>query len=63
MTETKRKTHTSSAVKARYNAKVYTQIAFSAPKEMAAAFKEKCVREGVSQASILKQAMEDYLAK
>ncbi len=59
----KRKTHTSSAVKQRYNQKVYTQIAASVPKEMAEAFKAKCAAEGVSQAQIIKKAIEDFLAE
>ena len=57
----KRKTTTSSAVKARYNAKVYDRIGVALPKELVAAFKEKCAKENVSQAQILKQAIEDYL--
>jgi hypothetical protein len=63
MSETKRKTHTSTAVKARYNAKTYDKISCAVPKATAAAFKEKCAREGISQASIIKQAINDYLAK
>ena len=57
----KRKTTTSSAVKARYNAKVYDRIGVALPKELVAAFKEKCTRENVSQAQILKKAIEEYL--
>ena len=34
----KRKTHTSTDVKRRYNEKVYDRISLSVPKEMAAAF-------------------------
>lgn len=57
----KRKTTTSTEVKRRYNQKVYTQIVASVPKEMAAAFKEKCAAEGVSQAQIIKSAIERFL--
>ena len=57
----KRKTHTSTAVKARYNAKVYSHITVQLPKELVAAFKEKCTAEGVSQASIIKAAIENYI--
>lgn len=57
----KRKTHTSSEVKARYNAKAYTQMAFSAPKDLAATFKAKCEAEGVSYASVFKKAMQDFI--
>lgn len=61
MTEVKRKTHTSTEVKRRYNAKTYTQISASVPKEMAAAFKEKCATEGIPQAQIIKKAIEQFL--
>lgn len=57
----KRKTKTSSAVKNRYNKKVYDQIAIKIPKELASAFKEKCIADEVSQAQVLKKAIEEYL--
>lgn len=63
MAETKRKTHTSTEVKARYNAKVYSNLSLKLPKELVANFKEKCTREGVSQASIIKKAIEEFLSK
>ena len=59
--ETKRKTKTSSAAKNRYNSKVYDPILVRVPKEMAQAFKEKCIAENVSQAQIIKQAITDFL--
>ncbi len=58
---TKRKTHTSTAVKARYNSKVYDPITVRIPKEQAAAFKAKCLERGIPQAQILKKAIEDFL--
>ena len=61
MTETRRKTHTSTEVKRRYNAKVYTKISASIPKEMAAAFKERCLERGVPQAQVIKAAIERFL--
>ena len=61
MAETKRKTKTSTEVKTRYHKKVYDQIAFRVPKELAEAFKEKCASEGVSQAQIFKKAIEEFL--
>lgn len=62
MAETKkRKTTTSTAVKARYNAKVYDLISVRAPKEQAQAFKAKCAAEGIPQAQIIKKAIEDFL--
>lgn len=59
----KRKTHTSTEVKRRYNKKVYTRIYFNAPKELAALFKEKCKQEEISQAQVLKNAMIEFLKK
>ena len=61
-TET-RKTKTSSAVKNRYNAKVYGQIAIKIPKDTVGAFKEKCAEKGVSQASVLTEAIKAFLAQ
>ena len=61
MTETKRKTHTSTAVKQRYNEKAYDNIAVRVPKEMASAFREKCADDGIAQAQIIKQAIEQFL--
>lgn len=64
MEETKkRKTKTSSAVKQRYNEKVYDNIAARVPKELAAAFRAKCAAEGISQAQVIKKAMEDFIAQ
>ena len=59
----KRKTHTSTAVKRRYNEKTYTLITANIPKELAAAFKAKCAEKGVSQASVVKAAIERFLAE
>ncbi len=63
MPEEKRKTHTSTAVKQKYNEKTYDVISIRIPKDLAAAFKEKCAAEGVSQAGIIKVAIEEYLSK
>ena len=61
MTEGKRKRETSSAVKRRYNQKTYGAVTAYVPKDLAAAFKEKCAAEGISQAQIIKKAIEDFL--
>lgn len=61
MEEQKRKTKTSSAVKNRYNKKAYDAIIARVPKELAEAFKNKCVAEGIPQAQIIKKAIEDFL--
>ena len=63
MAEEKRKTKTSSAVKQRYNQKTYGAVTAYVPKELAAAFKEKCAAEGIPQAQIIKKAIEDFLSR
>lgn len=63
MTDTNRKSKTSSEVKTRYNQKTYDVIAVRVPKEMASAFKAKCVAEDIPQAQIIKQAIEEFLQK
>lgn len=57
----KRKTHTSTAVKRRYNDKSYDRISYSEKKEIAEAFKSKCAEKGIPQAQILKKAVHDFL--
>ena len=57
------KTKTSSAVKRRYNNKVYATVRAELPKDLVAAFKEKCTQTGISQASIIKEAIEKFLAE
>ena len=59
--ELKRKTHTSSEVKRRYNQKTYGAVSVQLPKDLVARFKEKCRAEGVSQAQIVKKAIEEFL--
>ena len=63
MSEAKRKTKTSTEVKARYNQKTYDIVSVRVPKEMAQAFKEKCATDGVPQAQVIKQAIEEFLKK
>lgn len=57
----KRKTTTSTAVKARYNKKHYARIPLDVPKEMAEQFKKKCAAEGRSCSAVLKVAIEAFL--
>ena len=59
----KRKTKTSTAVKARYNRNHYTRLSLEVQKEMAQQFKDKCAAEGVSVQSVLKAAIKDFLEK
>lgn len=61
--EMKRKTTTSTEVKNRYLKKAYDQIIIRVPKDNASAFKEKCKAEGISQAEILKDAINEFLSK
>lgn len=58
-----RKTHTSTDVKRRYNEKNYTQIRAALPKDLAERFKKKCEELGISQASVVKEAIERFLEK
>lgn len=57
----KRKTHTSTAVKRRYNDKTYTMVRASLPKDLVARFKAKCEADGIPQAQIIKKAIVDFL--
>lgn len=61
--KTKRKTVTSTAVKARYNKKTYDRITICVPKEKAARFKEKCKEDGIPFSQVLKKALDDYLGE
>lgn len=49
------------AVKSRYNAKVYDVISFRIPKEMSAAFRAHCTKRGIPQAQVLKLAITDFI--
>ncbi len=60
-TQTARKTKTSTDVKRRYNEKVYKRIYLQLPNELVDAFKNKCIKLNVSQASVLKEAIEKFL--
>jgi len=55
------RTKTSWEVKKRYNDRVYSRIAVDLPKETVIAFKEKCIKTGISQASIILEAVEKFL--
>ena len=54
---------TSTEVKRRYNDKTYSHINVAIPKETAQQFRETCDRKGVSQASVIKTAIEDFIEK
>lgn len=52
---------TSTEVKNRYNDKVYTAITVRIPKDLAAAFKEKCEATGIPQRQVIIEAIEKFL--
>ena len=56
-----RKTTTSTEVKRRYNDRVYAKVQAELPRETVAAFKEKCKETGTSQASVILEAIENFL--
>ena len=57
----KRKTKTSTQVKARYNKKMYTRVYADLPNELFADFKISTNENGVSMASIVRAAIKNYL--
>ena len=63
MASTKRKTHTSTAVKNRYNEKNYTILSYREDKEIAALVRRRCEKLGVPQAQVFKAAVQDFLEK
>ena len=63
MSEEKRKTHTSTEVKRRYNQKTYSQIIISVKKDTATKFRNKCEEKGISYSEVLKKAIEEFLSK
>lgn len=56
-----RKSKTSTAAKRRYNDRVYAKIQAELPKELVEQFKFKCTSDGISQASVLREAIEKFL--
>ncbi len=58
-----RKTKTSPEVKQRYNKKVYSGIYVQLPKDLVAEFKTACAEKGISQAQVVKKAIEEFLNK
>ena len=49
--------------KRKYNNKVYSPLTVWLPKDLVAEFKEACVEREISQASVVKEAMEKFLGK
>ncbi len=57
----KRKTHTSTAVKRRYNNKVYSRAYADLPSDLVAAFKNIIAAKGITIAAVLRKAIEQYI--
>lgn len=57
------KASTSWQVKQRYNEKVYARIGVQLEKDLVEAFKTKCAESGISQASVIREAIERFLAE
>ena len=60
--KTYRKTTTSTAVKRRYNDKVYARVCAELDKDLVARFKEAVARNNDTTASVIRTAVEQYLA-
>ena len=54
---------TSWQVKERYNKKAYGRIYCQLPKELVERFKQKCREKGVSQQSVVRDAIERFLGE
>jgi hypothetical protein len=59
----KRKTVTSTAVKRRYNEKVYARIYADLPKQLVSDFKAATVQNGATTAGIFRRSMEQFLSE
>ena len=53
----------SKEAKRRYNQSHYSSIRYEEKKEIVEAFREKCRRENVAQADILRKAVLEFLGK
>lgn len=49
--------------KRKYNNANYSRIVVDLPQDLVLKFKTKCKEEGVSQASVLRNAIENYIKK
>lgn len=59
----KRKTHTSTEVKRRYNKKVYTRIFADLPTELVEKFKRIAKENGDTTASIFRDCINNYISE
>lgn len=56
------RSRTSTEVKRRYNEKAYSMLAAQLPKQLVTDFKDKCRSQGISQASVIRNALERFVA-
>lgn len=56
-----KKGNSATAAKLRYNKKAYDIIAVRVPKDLAAAFKAKCIEKNIAQAQVIKNAIAKFL--
>jgi hypothetical protein len=59
----KRKPATSSAVKRRYNTKVYDEVRAQLPKALVSEFRERLAARGDTVAGVLREAITAYLTR
>ena len=52
---------TSWQVKQKYNEKVYARIGVQIERDLVERFKKKCAELGISQASVIREAIEEFL--
>lgn len=57
----KRKTHTSSEVKRRYNDKTYDRLTIMVRKEISKQYKDKCESLGITYSQPLHEAIQKFL--
>lgn len=61
-TEKKKKTHTSTEVKNRYNKKTYTRISLSVKNDIAEKYKAKCKEKNIPYVAPLHEAINNFLS-
>lgn len=59
--EKKRKTHTSTAVKRRYNKKVYRSVTIQLRKELVAEWELELQKDNIAKAEFVRNAINQYL--
>lgn len=57
----KRKTHTSTAVKNRYNKKTYTKFSVAVRKDIAEKYKSKCDELGMTYSQLIHETISNFI--